>query len=243
MTTDLDHARARLEAATYEASNDSRRIDANRVKELTLQGLSISEIADTLGCGKSAVSQARKRMGVNKPRNSHRKVDIDQLRELAGQGLSRQELAEHFDCTPERITAARKLADLPPQSRGSGRHKVINREEVRARTEQGQTLEQIANALGFSIRGIAHVRAELGITQPNTLTPDRVQRIEAMLADQCSHAEIVRTVHTSQQTLKRRYPGTAWTPEQRNEYTRTLRLEHGINWGHQRPDLITKKAS
>ena len=231
MTTDQDQALARLEAAAHEASKDPRRIDANRVKELTLAGKSIRQIAQTLGCAESAVSRARSRMGINKPRNSHRKVNLDKLRELHNQGLSRQELADHFGCTPERITAARRQLGIAPEKHGSGRYKVIDREEVRTRTQQGQTLEQIADALGYSIRGIASVKAELGLTQPRPLTPERIERIGAMVADECSHAEIVRTLHTATQTIERLFPGTAWTPEQRADHIRTLRLERKDNWG------------
>ena len=221
-----------LEAATLEASKDPRRIDYNKVQELTLNGWTIDQIAAHLGCGHSSVSRARARLGVTNPAHpNRRKVDLDQLRELHGQGLSRQELAEHFGCTPERITAARRQLGIAPEAPGSGRYKVIDREEVRTRTQQGQTLEQIADALGCSIRGIASVKAELGLTQPRPLTPERIERIGAMVADECSHAEIVRTLHTATQTIERLFPGTAWTPEQRADHIRTLRLERKDNWG------------
>lgn len=108
---------------------------------------------------------------------------------------------------------------------GSGRQKVIDREQVRTRTLNGQSLEQIANELGFSMRGIANVRAELGLTGNRTsrLTPERKARIEKMLDDGWSFAEITRTEGSDFNTLKRHFPGRQWTWEQRLEYLRTLR--------------------
>jgi len=244
MTTDQDEALERLEAAAHEASKDPRRIDANRVKELTLAGKSLKDIAEHLGCAPSAVSRARARMGINKPRNSHRKVNLDQLRELHDRGLSRKELAEHFACTPERVTAARRQLGIAPQKHGSGRYKVIDREEVRARTEQGETLQQIADALGCSVRGVANVRAELGITGTERLriTPERITRIQQMLDDGWSFAEITRTDGASYDTLKRHFPDRQWTLEQRLEYLSTLRRGHGYNWGSQRHEKSGRAA-
>lgn len=238
MTTDHDEARARLEAATYEASKDPRRIDANRVKELTIAGKSIKEIAQDLGCAKSAVSRARSRMGVNQPQDSHRKVDLDQLRELHDKGLSREEIAAYFNCAPDRVTEARKLAGLPASTRHHSKRPRISREEVKNRTEQGQTLAAIAQALDCSVSAVIKIRHEVGVSSPayNRLTPERKARIEAMLDDGCPYAEISRTLHVDHETLTRHFPGRAWTREQQTEHLRTIRKEARFNWGHQQTE-------
>jgi len=114
---------------------------------------------------------------------------------------------------------------------GSGRHKVIDREEVRTRTLNGQSLEQIAHDLGYSVRGISNVRAELGITHPRMVTPEKLAAIATALQDGWSHAEISRTHNTTHETIERHFPGSAWTPEQRAEHMSTLRLARTDHWG------------
>lgn len=117
-----------------------------------------------------------------------------------------------------------------------GRAKQISREEVHTRTLKGQSVHQIAQALGYSARGISNVRAELGITHPRMITPEKLATIAQALQDGWSHAEIARTHNTTHETIERHFPGTAWTPEQRNDYARTIRKEHGYNWSRQRQE-------
>ena len=43
------------------------RVDDERVEQLTLRGLSLTRIAEIMGCSERAVSRARKRIGVAQP--------------------------------------------------------------------------------------------------------------------------------------------------------------------------------
>ena len=172
------------------------------------------------------------------PNRARRKVDLDKLRELDAQGLRREEIAAYFNCTPDRVTAARKLAGLPTDTRHHGKRPRIDRDEVKTRTEQGQTLATIAQALDCSVSAVIKIRHEVGVSRPmhNRLSPERKARIEAMLDDGCPYAEISRTLHVCHETLTRHFPGRAWTREQQNEHIRTIRQEARYNWGHQKPE-------
>ncbi|UXM92542.1 hypothetical protein [Paenarthrobacter sp. JL.01a] len=143
-----------------------------------------------------------------------------------------------LDATAEAFPRTRRGTPRP----GNGRKKSIDREEVRRRTQQGQTLEQIAHDLGCSIRGIANVRAELGLTSPHLLTPERRATIEAAIADGWSQAEICRTHHVDPETMRRHYPHAKWDHQQRAEHQRTLRQEHQYDWGRQKHSSRRKAA-
>lgn len=231
MTDELAAARQRLEAATHEAQH----LINERIKELTLEGKSVETIAKTLGCSMTRVRAVRKSAGVQHPGHHHkRKVDPEQLIRLIEAGKTTAELAEVFDCHPIRIREARREAGLPPEPRKPPKRR-IDPQQVKARSEAGDTLASIAEALGCSISSIIKIRHELGISDHNKarLTEDAKRRIEAMLDDGCSFAEITRTLGISHETLKRHYHGRQWTKEQQVEHLRTVRIEKRFNWGHQ----------
>ena len=169
------------------------------------------------------------------PRRTRAKIDLNELRELVNQGLRRQQLAAHFGCHPDRISAARKRAGLPEDTNHHGRRETINRDQVRQLTQQGHTAEQIAVQLGCSASAITKIRHELGIQNPQhrPIPPERKARIEAMLDDGCSYAEIRRTLGVTHETLQRHFPGRGWNREQQNDFIRATRT---YNWGHRRAE-------
>jgi DNA invertase Pin-like site-specific DNA recombinase len=138
----------------------------------------------------------------------------------------------------QRLKAATQEA-FPPQRRGVGKRKaVIDYDQVKALTLEGRTAEQIAVTLGCSVSAITKIRIRLGITNPKhqPLTPERRAKIEDMIADEASQAEICRTVGVSAETMRKHYPDAKWSREQQNEFERIRRLESGFNWGHHKPE-------
>jgi len=140
-------------------------------------------------------------------------------------------MTTELEAATERLTNATREA-FPPQRRGSGKRKaVINYEQVKELTQQGRTAAQIAVQLGCSASAINQIRRRLGITNPNKwLTHERRQRIEALIEDGCSQAEICRTEGVDPETMRRHYPAAIWTQEQQTEYLRTLRIGRTWNW-------------
>lgn len=93
-----------------------------------------------------------------------------------------------------------------------------------AKLDADMTLEQLAAHYQCSVDTIQRTRARIGLPQRRPrLTSERKTQIEARLADGWSHAEIARTEHIDPETLRRHFPGTAWTIRQRDEYRTALR--------------------
>jgi|GEM_PF-4508098 len=229
MTTDLDEARARLAAAAAEAGDALTR----RIKQLTLEGNSVKTIAATLDCSQARVRAARERTGVHHPGHHHAsKIDTEKLLQLERQGKTVDEIAAVFGCHPQRVKVARARAGLPPVPR-KPRTRRIDPEQVKAMSEAGETLAAIANALTCSISMVIKIRHELGISDHSKakLPEDTKRRIEDMLNDGCPFAEITRTIGVTHETLKRHYDGRQWTPAQRAEHIRTLRINRTDHWG------------
>jgi hypothetical protein len=84
-------------------------------------------------------------------------------------------------------------------------------------------------------------RKELGIIKRRPMDPERKAKIEAMLDDGWSFAEIYRTEGAHPETLRKHFPGRAWTDNQRGEYQAALRLEnpHYFNY---RPKSLRNAA-
>lgn len=103
----------------------------------------------------------------------------------------------------------------------------LTRADIEARWQQvvdmtkfGMTLEQIAEQSGFSIPHVRRIQAKLmgprGSRRPYTC--DELERIETMLDDGCSLAEIARTLGRNRHALSRRFAGRGWTRQQVAEW-------------------------
>lgn len=88
--------------------------------------------------------------------------------------------------------------------------------------EQGWKAADLAEHFGVSPSTITRLRRSLGVPT-QFLTPERVARIEAMLDDGWSFKEIHRTEGVDMETLRKRWPGRAWTMRQRDEYASNVR--------------------
>ena len=65
---------------------------------------------------------------------------------------------------------------------------------------------------------------------PAPLSPDRLRFIETLLDEGWSFEEIHRTHGHRPETIRKYFPGRAWTITQRNEHTNNLRKLARIGW-------------
>lgn len=105
----------------------------------------------------------------------------------------------------------------------------IDRAEFAQRHAEGLTIAQLAEHFGISPRSVGNLRRELGLRSSQFLSAERLARIEAMLDDGWSFAEVQRTEGVHPETLRAHFPGRAWTPAQRVEFTTAKRkLERAL---------------
>jgi IS30 family transposase len=71
---------------------------------------------------------------------------------------------------------------------------------------------------------VHRIRARYGLSarvRPSTrYTDDEIARVESMLADGCSLAEVARTLGRNRQSVWRKFRGRGWTREQCAEWLR-----------------------
>lgn len=150
------------------------------------------------------------------------RINLEALRTAHDNGMtSREQLAEHFGVTPGSITRALRRLDLPLRPRG-----VVDRQELARLVADGWTLPQLAEHYEVHVRTIGRIKTALGIAaQPpsHPMTPERLAKIRDMLDDGAPHAEIARTLHVDPHTIRKYFPGTAWTKQQHAEHVSALR--------------------
>jgi DNA invertase Pin-like site-specific DNA recombinase len=115
--------------------------------------------------------------------------------------------------------------------------KKIDRTEVADLTADGWTINELAEHYAVTPRTISRIRAELGIAHEylgRPMTEERKAKIQAMVEDGWSHAEIHRTEGADPKTLHKHFPGTAWTEQQRAEHLSTLRKVNDWNGKHRK---------
>lgn len=92
--------------------------------------------------------------------------------------------------------------------------------------DEGQPSRYLAKILGVTFVTILQWRRRE--TRPDwrkIRTSDlMIQKIEDMLNDGASHSEISRTLGVGGETIKKYFPGTAWSMEQTIDYLTTRRL-------------------
>lgn len=105
----------------------------------------------------------------------------------------------------------------------------VDCQEVARLTRAGVTAPKIAERLGCTTRTVQRARARLGISQPvsptagRPISAERLERVRRMVEDGASHAEITRTLGVNQETLRRHFPGTQWSPQQSSEMAAAVR--------------------
>lgn len=113
--------------------------------------------------------------------------------------------------------------------------RTLDRDAIARLHDEGLTGREIAAQLGYSEDAVGRIRKELGINPGIRMTPERHARIQQMLNDGWSWAEIERTEGATWDTMRRHFPGTAWTHTHAGHMIATTR--------DVRPRLGTKKAS
>lgn len=113
--------------------------------------------------------------------------------------------------------------------------KTIDREAIARLTDEGLTGREIAKQLGYTEHAVWRIRKELGISPGIRMTPERKAAIQHMVNDGWSWKEIERTEGANYDTMRRHFPGTAWTPTHVGHMIAATR--------DVRPRLGTKKAA
>lgn len=111
----------------------------------------------------------------------------------------------------------------------------VDRDQVRTLIAQGQPSQLIAERLGCHPDTIRRIRVELGLSHPyrgRPMTEARLHAIWQMLYDGWSHKEIHDTEGADVETIRRYFPGTAWTKQQASEHQAALRLLNPRHFNH-----------
>lgn len=92
----------------------------------------------------------------------------------------------------------------------------------------GYSATQIAARAGCSTRTVVRWRRSQGLTTlpENASVPASQERLDAarrMLEDGVSHKDISRTLRMNPETLRRHFPGTAWTTQQSGRLAQMVR--------------------
>lgn len=111
----------------------------------------------------------------------------------------------------------------------------IDRDQVKTLITQGHTSRQIAERLGCHEDTIRRIRSEIGLSHPyrgRPMSDTRLHNIWQMLFDGWSHAEIHRTEGADVETLRKYFPGTAWTHREAGEHQAALRILNPRHFNH-----------
>lgn len=162
-------------------------------------------------------------MAPRESRNQMTSISPEAFKAAHHQGMHRDELAAHFRIAPSTVTRIRRRLGLPLDPNA----KKINRDQVRRLVEEGHTSRHIAEQLGCNENTISRIRTELGIAHQHRgrpMTEERLHAIWQMLFDGWSHEEIHRTEGADVETIRKYFPGTAWTHQQAGEHQAALRI-------------------
>ena len=112
-----------------------------------------------------------------------------------------------------------------PEAIASRRARIVELSKL------GRTAKEICAEVGVGHWTVVEARKAAGISkyQVKPFTDDEIAQATRMLEDGCSYSEVARTLGRHHQVVGRKFPGRAWTVEQRTEYTRMLRSAGLIN--------------
>ena len=106
--------------------------------------------------------------------------------------------------------------------------KIVDYDSIAELNRLGYSASQIATRLGCSTKSVERWRSSRGLTTlpenaSRRVSPERLEAARSMLADGASHKDICRTLRMNRETLRRHFPGTAWTPEQSGRLAQMVR--------------------
>jgi IS30 family transposase len=98
-------------------------------------------------------------------------------------------------------------------------------QRVHELTHLGMTSIEIAAILNTTQRTVVRDRRATGCAQQpaQPLTPSEIRQAQQLLDDGCSILEVSRTIRRAPITIRRHFPGRAWTREQISEHQSTIR--------------------
>lgn len=104
----------------------------------------------------------------------------------------------------------------------------VNHDSIAELHRLGYSASQIATRLGCSTKTVERWRSSRGLTKlpenaSRRVSPERLEAARSMLADGASHKDICLTLHMNRGTLRRHFPGTAWTPSQSGQLAQMVR--------------------
>ncbi|WP_461169300.1 hypothetical protein [Arthrobacter sp. Z1-15] len=103
-------------------------------------------------------------------------------------------------------------------------HRKVDREEFARLHAAGLTQKELADHFGIARSGVIRHSAQLGLTRrPHAATSEQLALWESLIDDGWSFSEIARTHHVATDTLRRYFPGRAWTPQQGPEMAHAWR--------------------
>lgn len=144
---------------------------------------------------------------------ARKKVDRNEFARLHRRGLTQKELADHFGIARSNVIAINSELGLRKQRRPP-RISKAERATIEHLHNAGLTAPEIAEELGRAAIDIRRVRKQLGLKFARRMTPERKATIQQMLNDGWSWKEIERTEGANWDTMRRHFPGTAWTRQQ-----------------------------
>lgn len=162
-------------------------------------------------------------MAPRESRNQMTKIDPAAFTKAHTDGMHRDELAAHFGIAPSTVTRHRRRLGLSYDPNA----KKLDRDRVKTLVGQGLTAREISKRLGCSEKTIGRIKLELGVSHPyrgRPMTETRLHAIWQMLYDGWSHEEIHRTEGADVETIRKYFPGTAWTFRQAGEHQAALRI-------------------
>lgn len=100
------------------------------------------------------------------------------------------------------------------------------RDRIAALTREGRTATEIGAMTGVCKRTVVRHRRAAGIPAPPSsppMTPSELARAQALLDDGACYREVARTLGRSAQSVRRRFPGHAWTRAQSGAHGNLVR--------------------
>jgi uncharacterized protein YerC len=96
----------------------------------------------------------------------------------------------------------------------------VNRGEFLRLNSEGWSITRLAAHFGVNEATISRLRRQhgAGMDARRMMTPERREVIQEMLNDGWPYREIRRTEGVAMDTLRKHFPGQAWTQEQANQF-------------------------
>lgn len=184
------------------------------------KGYSKRELADHFNLSLDRVQKIRARLDLPAfPINTKGspRIDRKEFKRLFDAGYDANKMAEHFNSRPEWMREVRRQLNLPPFPKYVPKNKKIDRDKARELWQAGKDNEYVANYFGVKKGYLQGVKHDMGLTDTRfshtkIVDVEVIRRVEEMLDDRASYAEISRTLPVSEWWVSKHYPGRGWTP-------------------------------